>query len=268
MRSARRNRVAGLAVTAAALVPVAACGTSSNVGNPTSSAGPTSSLTSSVPSSSPVQVPPPSPPTQGKDHVEGLVEAVSIGAIQLKTRSGAARVDFTPSTLVTEAGPAQLTDVTAGSCVSVHAAPGGAPGAITAESVTISPATDGKCLPPPEAGPGATPPAAPPPAAPTGVFGQVNSVSGDTVVVNGMGPGGPGGQATPTNVTVSDKTTYTKDAVTNDKAIQNGKCLAAQGTEGDGALQATAISLQPCPPMGGPHHQIPHLPLHIPLHRK
>jgi hypothetical protein len=69
-------------------------------------------------------------------------------------------------------------------------------------------------------------------------------------------------------VAVSDTTTYTKDAVTDNQAIQNGKCLAAQGTEGDGALQATAISLQPCPPMGGPHHHIPHLPLHIPLHRK
>ncbi|WP_414686355.1 hypothetical protein [Mycobacterium sp.] len=193
-----------------------------------------------------------------------MVNSVSGGVIHLRTRSGSATVDFEPATVISEAGPAHLTDVTAGSCISAHAAPGGAPGAITAESVLISPAVDGKCVPPPEEEPSGKP-AAPPPAAPTGVFGQVGSVADNTIVVNRIGPDG---QPTSTNVAVTGSTSYTKDTVTNDHSIQNGKCLAAQGTESDGALHATAISLQPCPPMGRPHPHLPHLPpIPIPHHR-
>jgi hypothetical protein len=192
-----------------------------------------------------------------------MVNSVSGGVIHLRTRGGSATVNFAPATLITEAGSAHLTDVTAGSCISAHAAPGGTPGAITAQSVLISPAVDGKCIPPPEESSGGTPPAAPPPAAPTGIFGQVNSVSDNTIVVNGIGPDG---QTTSTNVAVTGSTSYTKDAVTNDHAIQNGRCLAAQGTESGGALHATVISLQPCPPMGRPHPHLPHLPIPIPHH--
>jgi hypothetical protein len=56
----------------------------------------------------------------GKDYVEGLVESVSGNTIQLRTRTGSATVDFTPSTRVAEVTPAQLTDVTPGSCVNVR----------------------------------------------------------------------------------------------------------------------------------------------------
>lgn len=118
----------------------------------------------------------------------------------------------------------------------------GSPAAITARSVKISPAVAGKCLPPPEADPAA-------------VFGQVASVSGNTFAVNSLGPDG---QIRPITVTVTDATAYSKDAVTNDQAITDGKCMAAQGTQADGGLQATAISLQPCPPVGGGHRR--HLP--------
>jgi Domain of unknown function (DUF5666) len=258
MRSAR-STAAVLAVTAAWL---AGCGTSShsNTGQPPETPSPRTS----APSSAPVPLPPATPPSQGKDHVEGMVNSASNGVIALRTRGGSATVDFTPSTIVTEGGPAKLTDVTAGSCVSVHAAPDGPPGSMTAQSVIVSPTVAGTCLPPPEANSGGAPPAGPPPAKPTGLFGQVASVSGDTVVVNTPGPDGRIG---PANVIVNDATTYSKDTATNDQAIVNGKCLAAQGTQGNGALQATAISLQPCPPMGGGHHfHLPHLPIHLPLH--
>ena len=68
-----------------------------------------------------------------------------------------------------------------------------------------------------------------------------------------------------TTATVIDTTTYTKHAVTNAQAIQQGKCLAAQGTLNAGVLQAATIDLEPCPPMGGGHHRfhlpgLPHLP--------
>jgi len=260
--------LATLAVVAAAAMAVATWAVTSkpppnaNSGTPTASANPPSS----PPSAAPPPAPP--PPPAGTDHVEGLVQSVSGGVIQLRTRSGSATVHYAPATLVTAAGPAQLTDVTPGSCVSVPAAPQGGPGAVTAQSVKISPAVGGRCLPPPEAGSTDTPPAGPAPATPAGVFGQVGSISGNTFVVNTPGPGG---QTTPATVSVTDATTYSKDAVTDDQAITDGKCMAAQGTQSDGGLQATAISLQPCPPMGGaPHHHLPalpHIPLHLPFHR-
>jgi len=86
----------------------------------------------------------------GHDEVEGLVRSVSGNRIQLTQRDRtAAAVDFTPSTMVTELGPAKVTDVTPGSCVDVEAAAqGGPPGApVTAQSVTISPSERGKCPP-------------------------------------------------------------------------------------------------------------------------
>lgn len=275
------TRFAILAVSIAAAAMCVAVFASTNrppptatSGTPTVSAKPPSSPASAAPAPAP---PPPTPPPVGKDHVEGLVQSVGNDVIQLRTRSGSATVHFAPATIVTEGGPAQLADVTPGSCVSVPAGPQGGPGAITAQSVKISPAVAGKCLPPPEAASAGAPPTSPAPATPGPVFGQVTSVTGNTFTVNALGLDG---KTTPATVTVTAATNYSKDAVTDDRAIADGKCMAAQGTkcmaaqgtQGDGGLQATAISLQPCPPMGGGHHHhlpaLPHIPLHLPsLHR-
>jgi hypothetical protein len=250
----RLTRVAILAVTGATALAVAACGTSSNpnTGKPTASASPTST----APPSAPAPLSPPAP-AAGKDHIEGLIRSVSGNTIHLTQRNRtAATVDFTPSTRVTELMPAQLTDVTAGSCVDVGPAPESAPadGAITAQSVTISPAVDGKCPPleQPQAGSAGTPPSAPPSAAPAGVHGMVASVSGNTIAVTGTDATG---KTTHTNVTVTNTTTYSKHAPSNTQALQQGKCMAAQGTaDSGGVLQAMTIDLEPCPPLGGHHH--------------
>ncbi len=143
----------------------------------------------------------------GHDEVEGLVRSVSGNRIQLTQRDRtAAAVDFTPSTMVTELGPAKLTDVTHGSCVDVEAAAQDGPpgGPVTAQSVTISPSEGGKC-PPPAPSPGG-------PAESPGVNGIVDSVTGNTIAVNGIDPTG---KTTHTTVNVTDTTTYTKHAVTN-----------------------------------------------------
>ncbi|MCV7332476.1 hypothetical protein H7J81_20445 [Mycobacterium cookii] len=195
--------------------------------------------------------PPPAPP-MGHDEVEGLVRSVSGNTIQLTQRDRtAAAVDFTPTTMVTELGPAALTDVTPGSCVDVQlAAPNGPPGGpVTAQLVTISPSEGGKCAPAPN----------------PGVNGTVSSVSGNVIAVNAVDPTG---KTTPATADVTEATTYNKHAVTNTQAIQNGKCMAAQGIKNAGVLQAATIDLEPCPPMGSPHHHffhIPHLP-HIHHH--
>jgi hypothetical protein len=259
----RLTRLAIFAVTGVIALLVAACSTSNNAntGNPGTSASLSASPTSSAPK------PPPAPPI-GKDHVEGLVRSVSGSTIQLTQRDRtAATVDFTPTTMVTELTSALLTDVTPGSCVDVEAGPGNVPpgGAITAQSVTISPAEGGTCPPPEEPGAGSA--SAPPPAPSSGepaespiVYGTVSSVTDNTIAITSTDPTG---KITHTNATVNDATTYTKHAVSNAQAIQQGKCMAAQGTNSGGVLQAATIDLEPCPPMGREHHHhFPHLHHH------
>jgi hypothetical protein len=189
--------------------------------------------------------PPPPPPPVGKDHIEGLVRSVSGDTIQLTQRDrSAATVELTPQTMVTELSSAALTDVKPGSCVDVRPAPQGASpgGAITAESVEISPAIAHTCPPPP--------------GLPGAVYGIVDSVADNAIKVNTVDPTG---KTTHSTVNVINTTTYTKHAVTNAQAVQNGKCMAAQGTKDGSVLRAATIDLEPCPPMGRPHHHL-HLP--------
>jgi hypothetical protein len=247
----RLSRVALLAVTGATALSVAACGASNNA-KPTS-ANPTSSAPSSSSS-------PPSASAKGKDWVNGLVDSVSGNTIQVSQRSGSATVDFTPSTAVSEITPAQLTDITTGSCVSVrpdrHGA-SSADGAITARSVRVSTAVDGKCPQPKQpADTTSTPPGAPASHHPIG--GQVASVAGNTITLNAADSGGNSSQ---TSVTVTDTTKYSKQSTADAQAIAQGKCIAAHGTtDGGGTLQATTISVQQsdngsCPQLGGKHHR-------------
>lgn len=249
------RRFAILAVAAITALSAAACGTSKspnseNTGKPTSSARPTTSVPTPAP-----------PPNAGIGNVEGMVSSVSGNTIHLRLRDGTATVNFSPTTTVTEVSSAQLTDVTVGSCVDVEPTPetAQAAGGVTAQSVTISPAVDGKCPPAPTAA--STPPPASPgaPAENPAHYGMVSSVSGNTITLTNSG-----GKSPQTNVTVIDTTTYVKQLPSNTQAITQGKCLAAQGPDEGGVVQATTIELQACPPMGRPHHRIPlpHLPHH------
>jgi hypothetical protein len=220
------------------VLSIAACGTSNNQNSTQHGTA------ASQPSSAP-KPPPPPPPPVGKDHIEGLVRSVSGNVIQLTQRDrSAATVDFTPQTMVTEISSAALTDVKPGSCVDVKSAPQSASsgGAITAESVEISPAVAHRCPPPP--GPAAA------------VYGMVDSVVGNAIKVNTIDPTG---KTTHSTVSVINTTTYTQHAVTNAQAVENGKCMAAQGTKDGSVLHAATIDLEPCPPMGRPHHRF-HLP--------
>ena len=219
---------------------IAACGTSNDENSPQ-----TVTAASQPSSAAKPPPPPPPPPPVGKDHIEGLVRSVSGDTIQLTQRDrSAATVDLTPQTMVTELGSAALIDVKPGSCVDVRSAPQSASpgGAITAESVEISPAVAHQCPPPPESG--------------VAVYGIVDSVADNAIKVNTVDPTG---KTTHSTVSVINTTTYTKHAVTTAQAIQNGKCLAAQGTKDGGVLHAATIDLEPCPPMGRPHHHF-HIP--------
>ena len=238
---ARLTRSAILTLAGATALSLAACG-ASNTTKPSTAASPTSSAATSSPSAA----------ANGKAWVSGMIASVSGDAIQVTQQAGNATVDFTPSTKITELTPAELTDVTAGSCVVVRPTPDSADngGAITAQFVRVSPAVDGKC---------------PEPKHPAGgtakhhlVNGTVASVGGNTITVNGTDANG---NSSPSSVTVTDATTYTKQAATDAQALAQGKCVAARGTKDDsGTLQATAISVQAadngtCPQPGGRHHQ-------------
>ncbi|OBH72342.1 hypothetical protein A5684_19855 [Mycobacterium intracellulare] len=241
----RPTQIAIGAVIAFIALCVAMCDSPRNTSS--SSAPPTVTAVppSAAPSAAPPPAPPPPPPV-GKDYVEGMVQSVSGGTIALRTRTGSATVDYTPETRVVQVTPAKLADVTPGSCVNVRATPQSAPtpGAVTAQSVTVTASADGKCPPP------------------AGFYGTVASVSGNTIAVTGLGPGGPGA---PTTVTVTDSTSYQRQTPSDAQAITNGICLGANGTQDGGVLHAAMISLQTCPPMGHHHHHLhlPHLPFHL-----
>jgi hypothetical protein len=243
------TRLGMFAVVGVTALSVAACG-SSNTAAPTAPAGPTGSTTAQA------QAPTQAPSPGGTGRVAGLIASVTGNAAQVTQQNGNATVDFTSSTQVTEVTSAALSDVTAGSCVSVRPARGESQGgqSITARSVRVSPAVDGKCQQPPAGSPSSGPSPSNGPAGHRGVGGTVASVAGGTITVNGDDG------AAPTTVAVTDKTRYSKRASASTQSIAQGKCMTAQGSlDGSGALQATTINLRPandgkCPGEGGPHH--------------
>ncbi len=154
---------------------------------------------------------------------------MSGNAVQVTQTTGTATVDFSPKTKVTEWTTAQLTDIATGNCVNVVAKPGSGSGnAVTAAAVQVTPpGADGKC-PQPKNGPHRD------------VVGTVASMAGNTINVTVTDANGNPSQ---TDVTVTDKTQYTKDASANSQAIAQGKCITARGKkDGGGTLQARRSS--------------------------
>lgn len=242
-RLPRPTRFAVLAVTGAAALSIAAC-SSSNTSSPTTSP----SSAASSPTTSQTTTP---APANGQARVSGLIASVSGNAVQVtQNENGNATVDFTPSTKINEVVPAALTDVTTGSCVTVQPgheeSQGGQP--VTAATVRVRAAADGKCpqakAGAPGSGPGSTTPApSGSPAKRSAMQGTVASVAGNTINITSTDASGNTAQ---TAVTVNDKTKYTKQASATSQAVSAGKCIAAWGTkDGSGTLQATTLDLRP-----------------------
>ena len=238
----RLTRLAILAVTGAAALSVAACGSSTKTSQ-TSTSTSTSTVTSTTTSPAP----------NGEAQVSGLIASVAGNSIQVtKEDNSNAAVNFTSTTKVTEVTPAALTDVSTGSCVSVRPAKESQPGQpVTAASVKVSPAVNGTCPPGKQPPPAPSGSPAPPPPMPAPIRGSVASVNGNTINVTSTDPSGNTQQ---TAVTVDDQTKYTKQAAATSEAITQGKCITARGTmDNAGTLQAMTIKLKQavdgkCPP--------------------
>lgn len=182
---------------------------------------------------------------KAKDSVHGLVASVSGNTVQVNQESGTATVNVSSSTKITEFTKAQLSDVAAGSCVNVVAKP--APptgGPVTATSVQLTPQGAGGKCPQPKTAAGA-------PGQPQRVVGTVTSVADNVIHVTAVDANG---NPAPTDVTVTDKTQYTRHGSAASEAIAQGKCITAHGNkDGGGSLQATVVTLGPahdgkCPP--------------------
>jgi hypothetical protein len=229
---------------------LAACGSSPTASN--SSPEPPVSGATSATAPSP-SGPAPAAKGGGKDHVAGLVTSVTGSTLAVSDNNVTSTVGFSSATRISELTPAALTDVTVGSCVSVSPARGTSPapdGSVSAASVQVSAPKDGQCF----AGgrqPAGSPTVAPPGgrAGHGGIRGTVTSIGGNTLVVTAAG------SSTPTNVSLSDTTTYAKRSPATVQAIAQGKCVTARGTkDSSGTLQADMIGLRPanngsCPSM-------------------
>lgn len=181
----------------------------------------------------------PAPAYAQGDLVFGSIASVAGNTFQVTEAGGTATVQFTDSTTVSEAVPAELSDVTVGSCIMAAPAPESAPadsGTITAKWVMVGTAVGGKC-------PG-RPANSPPPAAPAqhrGVRGVVDSVAGSTVTVTRTDADG---NTSPATVTVTDATHYRKRVPASPQAIIPGRCAAARGAnDNNGVLQATNVTV-------------------------
>jgi hypothetical protein len=248
-----------LAAIGIAGISVAACG-SSNTGSPAASSTPGTVAPTSSSTATSAMAGPATGPMQ-KDHVMGQIASVSGSTIQVNQPggTGTAAVAFAPTTKISQAMPAQLTDVTAGSCVWVRPAHDNGTagnGPVTAARVMISDAANGQCGP--VGGQPASGTESPAPGQPQhdrGVHGSVASVSGNTIVVTAES----GGTTAPTNVAVTPDTRYMKRNIVNAQAITQGECIAARGSkDGSGTLQATWINLRAadngkCPEPNGDH---------------
>jgi hypothetical protein len=213
LKPARLTGLAVVAVAGAAVLSVGACGSHDEKAPEKSAAASAGS---------------------GKDVVRGLVSSVSGSTVQVTEAAGTATVEVGPSIKVVEDSGAQLSDVVAGNCLRVafarEAAP--APGGVsTAGAVRVTlPAAGGKCAQP------KTPADKP-------LNGTVVSVEGNTITVAFTDANGNPAE---TQVAVTDKTRYRKDVATNSEAIAQNKCIVARGTkDGEGTLQAKAVSLGP-----------------------
>lgn len=257
----------------ARLVPVVAVGLLAAL-TACGGGGSASTSASANPSSSPAGAARVSGVGQAPAGTSGTVAAVSASNAQVQVQvqnptDGQVTVNFSATTRFTRTVPATRAVVTVGSCVTVTstntASPSSVPvTALTAQVVTVTPATAGSCTaqgagfggfrgggigsPAPRASRSTPSPGAG--RAGNRVFGKVTSASAAGFVVQGR-VGGRNGSAADVAVTVNPATTYTSTAVADKSAVTVGSCLTAIGpSDSTGAVTARSVSIRPAGPGG------------------
>ena len=185
--------------------------------------------------------------------VSGQISSVSGTTLQVQEKgNNQAAVTVTPTTTVTQQQAGTAADVTQGSCVSVVGATPAPAAVLTATSVLVSAPVNGAC---PAAGRGGAP-------AGKGALltGQVTTVQGSTVIVQGVLRSGgghrtsggtatkPSGPPSTTAVTVmlASTTRYGSQAKVSSSILASGQCITARGSTGTtGAITATTIAIRP-----------------------
>jgi Domain of unknown function (DUF5666) len=202
--------------------------------------------------------------------VSGLIAAVSGKTLQVQGTDGQTAVSYTGKTTITDVATATAAALKTGLCATVRSTGDGSSASptdqLTAVSVSLSPAVNGKC----ETGfggggggrPGGAPSGAPsslpsggpsnrPSGAPGGrggfgfgANGLVSSVSGTTFVVDSNRPNGNGSMAAKVTVTTTSATTWSEVKTATSKAIVVGRCALAIGKTSDtGAVAATSLRI-------------------------
>lgn len=232
------------------------------------SAASASSSTSKAPASSSNR-----PARGGFGGVSGSIASVGSGSFTVKPSTGSTdTVNWTSSTAFTRTAVGALTDVTAGTCVSVSEASGSdaSTGSVDATAVRITPAENGSCTrgggfgggsgsrPSGGFGGGSRPSGgfrggAGGSGAPGGgfaramLFGSVASTSPSGFVVNVTTPGTSGSSAstTTTAVAVSSSTTYSVTSAASATDLAVGECAAVFSGRTAGASGSAAPTSAP-----------------------
>ena len=226
MPKAAITRCTILAVVGVTTLSAVACGSADTkaVGS-----SPLPSTTSAVASQTPEKI-------NGEDEVVGSIASVSGNRIEVSGPSGAASVQFSPSTKIMELTPAKPTDITPGLCVTIRPASGAEGAAVTADAVVVGASSGGQCQKTGGADNAGLP------RSPLGGFrGTVDSIDDKTMLVSTHGTDGG---STKTTVEYNDLTLFADRHRVNADAVVEGKCIIAGGTnDTGGVLQAQTINM-------------------------
>lgn len=204
--------------------------------------------------------------------VSGEIAAVDGKTLQIQDGSAQTAVTYTSKTTFTAQVAGAISDVGKGDCVLVFSTSTDQnASAVTATSVSVSPAVDGTCATGFGGGSGGRPSGAPsrlpsadgqapsaapgggqPSGAPSGGMpngggrprsGKVTAISGDTLTVAVPQPGSK--DTTDVTVATTDKTTVTVTKASKASAAKAGVCATVNGKADDtGAVKAATITLR------------------------
>lgn len=267
-RTPAKTTLAALGLISVAALTLGACGSSANATAPKPSASASASTGGGSANGG----------ANGANRaVSGLIADVTGSTAQVQGATSQTAVSWTDSTTFTAQVPATAADLTVGACVVARAAQPAAatangatssasPTSVAAETIQITPATNGSCAPARGAGPGAQGAggtSASPGPQPSrsgggsgagnrrggmGAFGQIASVGDGTLTVTMVANPNASGQTSPQGatqtVTWTSATTITKQAAATAAGVVVGQCMSATGAhDSTGAVTATSIRL-------------------------